>query len=209
MKLIFLRHGATDLNGLDAIRGWLDVRLNEDGQRQAAVAANGLSQVRLTRIYTSDLIRAIETANTVAIYHPGLTVEWTDGLRPINFGDLQGRPYAEVNKDVDALFEKWETDPSIKAPGGESFADFSGRFIPFMEKLESSCEEQDIVLLVSHTRVCSYAMARAMNAGKPLEADGLRTLHHAEVGLGNCAVLTAPLPLRLSQLNIIKQMGMF
>lgn len=206
MRLHMQRHGSTELNECDALRGWLNVPLTELGQKQAAIAADYYERVPLTRIFTSDLVRASDTAIEIAKRHPTVEVVWTPHLRPINFGDLQGIPYENVEKQLAPLFLAWQRDPSILAPGGESFEDFQNRLYEFMYELLGKYRgTEEEVLLVTHTRVCSYTAALCYSGARPLFGADIRFMDGLEVACGNCMVLQDFKPLRIVGLNNILQ----
>ena len=180
--LTILRHGSTDLNEGGALRGWLDVPLSPLGKEQAEIAGLALARETFDCVYTSDLQRAVDTAVAIGKWHKDLSIRWTPELRPINFGELQGRPYAEIKEKLDRLWFHWKQELSIRAPGGESFEDFQNRIYPFLQSLLTV--ERNI-LLVTHTRVCSYIMAVAMNDGKCLSGDALDLMKVLEVSCAN------------------------
>ena len=61
-RIFILRHGETEGNQKRVFRGLWDLPLNENGQIQAARTGNALKGIKFSRIYTSPLIRAKETA---------------------------------------------------------------------------------------------------------------------------------------------------
>lgn len=206
MRLHLLRHGSTDLNEKNALRGWLNVPLSELGYKQAAVAADYFERVPLTRIFTSDLDRASETAIEIAKRHPTVELGWTPKLRPLNFGDLQGIPYENVEAQLAPLFHAWQRDSSIPSPGGESFADFQDRLYGFLNTVCGTyAGTKEEILLVTHTRVCSYAAALCYSGARPLVGADLRFMDGLEVACGNCMVLEDFKPLRIVGLNNIQQ----
>ena len=66
MKLFLTRHGQTDWNIAGRYQGQSDTPLNETGLRQAAQIAKRLSKETIHAIYTSDLSRAANTAQSIA-----------------------------------------------------------------------------------------------------------------------------------------------
>lgn len=65
MKKIFLaRHGQTDANNTYTFQGHIDNHLNSNGLLQAQKLAGYFTDLNLPKIYTSDLIRTVETAKT-------------------------------------------------------------------------------------------------------------------------------------------------
>jgi probable phosphoglycerate mutase len=65
-RLVIWRHGQTDWNTANRFQGHSDIPLNEVGQYQAERAARLLAGMKPTAIMSSDLMRAQESANTLA-----------------------------------------------------------------------------------------------------------------------------------------------
>ncbi|KAL8143416.1 hypothetical protein V2J09_016448 [Rumex salicifolius] len=91
-EVIVVRHGETEWNSLGKMQGHLDVDLNEIGRQQAVSVADRLSrETNISAIYSSDLNRALETANIIASKIRGLQVIKDRDLRERHLGALQGR----------------------------------------------------------------------------------------------------------------------
>ena len=61
-----IRHGQTELNSRGVLQGRSDRPLNETGIAQARAAAERLRDIRFDRVYTSPLVRAVQTAQILA-----------------------------------------------------------------------------------------------------------------------------------------------
>ena len=118
---------------------------------QAAVTAEHLKDVEIDAIYSSDLIRARDTAEPHARLR-SLPVICREGLREIYVGEWDGRPAAELRRDFSEDFNKNRFFYTFKYPGGESFPDAAERFYREIIKI---CEENEgkTVLVVSHSAV--------------------------------------------------------
>lgn len=93
-----LRHGQTDWNVQARLQGSTDIPLNETGRRQARVAAELLGGLGITRIVTSPLSRALETARIVG--EPlGLEPDTDARLIERNFGLFEGLTIDEVRRE--------------------------------------------------------------------------------------------------------------
>ncbi|MDO5667551.1 MAG: histidine phosphatase family protein [Alcaligenaceae bacterium] len=104
--LLIIRHGETDWNALQRLQGWSDIILNETGKNQAEHLNNYLQQEYLqsvyqqyglkpTRIYASDLQRAIQTAHPLA-NDLSLEIQIEPDLRERNYGKLEGKNWREA-----------------------------------------------------------------------------------------------------------------
>jgi bisphosphoglycerate-dependent phosphoglycerate mutase len=86
-KMFLVRHGDTALNDADLIHGWVDAPLNEKGIQDAHKAADSLDGKNITRIVSSDLPRAKQTANIIS-KKLGIPVTFDPNLRTWDSGDF-------------------------------------------------------------------------------------------------------------------------
>ena len=96
----FARHGETDWNAARRIQGSRDIPLNAAGRAQAETLAETVAALApaLSRVYTSPLCRALETAQCVAD-RLGCPCTVLPGLREIDFGDWEGKTWAEAEAE--------------------------------------------------------------------------------------------------------------
>lgn len=145
-----VRHGETDWNVKGLLQGHLGADLNKNGQKQAKKLANKLKNIHFDAIFSSDLIRAKQTAEIIALERK-LAVEATKLLRERTFGPFEGKPYAslkEFDKTLDRLTD--EEKRTHKAhPDMESDEELVGRFITFLREVAIGYEGKNI-LVVTH-----------------------------------------------------------
>jgi probable phosphoglycerate mutase len=92
--LLLVRHGETDWNAAGRLQGQTDAPLNEHGRRQAATVAGRLAGDGVAAVYTSDLVRAKETAEIIgATLRLGVVVD--PDLRERDWGSWEGLTAAE------------------------------------------------------------------------------------------------------------------
>jgi len=153
MRIYFTRHGESQANLLREIsnRG-LRHGLTRTGREQAATLAHRLQGLPITRIYSSPVLRAIETSVILA-NRLDLDYEVVDALREYDCGVLEGRS-DEVGWQIwQELFDAWVVHQrwERRIEGGESFYDIRERFKPFIEGLIRQYGGTDEGLLcVSH-----------------------------------------------------------
>lgn len=152
-KVFLIRHGHTALNkggsnDVDRIRGWLDIPLNQEGIEDAEKAAKKLKGQLPKKIYSSDLIRAEQTADIInKNFHAPVILSET--LRPWNVGIYTGKPTAEVLPKLNDL-AKNGNDP---IEDGESFNHFKTRFLSELEKIINEAKsDRCTIFVVTHFR---------------------------------------------------------
>lgn len=152
MRFYFVRHGESKANVLGIIsnRG-LSYGLTELGRQQAHTLAESLVGVGVTRIYTSSLLRAVQTAEILAQVL-AVPYESADALREFDCGVLEGKSDAVSWQTNQAVFETWTRgeDWDIGIEQGESLEDIIGRFVPFIYGLTSDLPPESVVVLVGH-----------------------------------------------------------
>lgn len=119
-RILAVRHGETDWNVDSRLQGHLNIALNAKGVWQAQQVARALASETFDTIYASDLLRAWQTAQTIAeIAQCPLVPEM--GLRERGFGTFEGQTYAEVAERFPEDSEMWRIRvPDWAPPGGES-----------------------------------------------------------------------------------------
>ncbi|KAH9618816.1 hypothetical protein KSS87_007320 [Heliosperma pusillum] len=173
-EIIVVRHGETDWNAIGKMQGQLDVELNEVGRQQAVAVAERLSkEANISAIYSSDLKRALETAETIAAKCGGLEVIKDQDLRERHLGDLQGRLYhelARVTPKAHASFKSSRTDEEIPG-GGESRDQLYQRCTSCLKRIGETHRGQRVVV-VSHggaiRTLHNRAAAKGQSPGKIL-----------------------------------------
>ena len=153
MKIYFARHGESQANVLREVsnRG-LRHGLTRKGREQAVALAHKLRGLPITRIYSSPVLRAIESS-VILTDRLSLDYEVVEALREYDCGVLEGRSDEtgwQMWKDLFAdwvVHRRWER----RIEGGESFFDIRERFVPFIEDLVRRYRSSDDGLLcVSH-----------------------------------------------------------
>jgi broad specificity phosphatase PhoE len=93
--ILLVRHGETDWNAERRVQGHSDTPLNDTGREQARALAEELAAERIDAVYSSDLLRAHETARIVA-ESKGLGVTAIRDLRERHFGTWEGLTDVEI-----------------------------------------------------------------------------------------------------------------
>jgi len=121
-RIIFVRHGETLWNDMGKYQGHTDIPLSMVGFEQAYKVAKRLKSEEITTIYSSDLKRAKQTAEIIALEH-NLSVITKPEFREINFGVWEGKTFSEVKKQYPELLNIWLSEPeNLYIPQGETFS---------------------------------------------------------------------------------------
>jgi broad specificity phosphatase PhoE len=153
MKLFFARHGKSEANVLRVVSN-RDVRhdLTELGRTQATGLAEGLTNKRITNVYSSPIVRARETAEIVGA-RLRVPISLADGLREFDCGVLEGRGDEEAWEQHRNIQKRWYDlgEPTACIEGGESLIDVQERFWKSLDEVERRHGGRDEgVLLVTH-----------------------------------------------------------
>ena len=181
MKLILLRHGESQWNLENKFTGWTDVSLTKKGEEEAKQAGQRIIQEGITvnSVYTSLLIRAIETTNIVCneinFEHSRISYEWR--LNERHYGALQGLnksetatkygekqvkiwrrsydippPRIDKNDDRHPKNNKKFSNINNSLPNGESLKNVIERLDPFWKKYFSNIiKSNKNHLIVAHS----------------------------------------------------------
>ncbi|WP_407892565.1 histidine phosphatase family protein [Lacticaseibacillus sp. N501-2] len=90
IQLYLVRHSETQMNRNSQLQGITDMPLTPKGRQQAAKTAELLADVPFTAAYSSDRLRAVDTAKIILAKHPNITLHRRAGLREYYFGGLEG-----------------------------------------------------------------------------------------------------------------------
>jgi broad specificity phosphatase PhoE len=155
MTIYLLRHGESVGNRDRLFSGVFDHPLTELGRQQAREAGSRYPGHRFGKVFTSQLPRAIETAD-LFLAASGASVgsrEACAELKERNFGEYEAHPQPPAHLLVPGEIT-WRicSDIEFIPPGGESMRQTHERAIAFLEKLRARHEPED-VLIVAHGNV--------------------------------------------------------
>lgn len=151
LSLFLLRHGETEFSHQDRFCGRIDAPLTSDGQAMAARFADAYGALDWRAIVTSTRIRAIDSAAPLAL-GAGVDVSTDPRLDEMYFGIWQGLSKSEAAARDAEYFARWQRDPSIGPPMGESPRAVAGRARVAIEELCARHPDGNL-LVVSHKAV--------------------------------------------------------
>jgi ribonuclease H / adenosylcobalamin/alpha-ribazole phosphatase len=158
-----LRHGQTEHTPERRYSGRNDLPLSLTGRAEAEAAAVRIAQLGADVVVSSPIRRTRETAQTVAA-ELGVAVELDDDLVELDFGDLEGLTLDEALAKHPLAVRRFMSDPTVRAPGGESIADVSARVARARRRILDRHAGRT-VLVVSHVTPIKLLLAAGLDAG--------------------------------------------
>ena len=161
---LLARHGETDDN-IEPIRiqGFRDTPLNDRGRRQAAELAERVENEGIVSLWSSDLVRASETAEIIG-GHLGLKPRLDARLREGNRGDWEGRLWTEIKQELPDEYAAWrQAGPDFRFPGGESLQEQSDRVLAALEDVRRA--KRLPALVVTHGGAMRVVLCRDHRRG--------------------------------------------
>ncbi len=153
-ELIIVRHGQTQMNVEGIFFGKLNPGLNEMGRVQCKKAEDILKKHGYDAVYSSDLLRAAETAELVNYLK--LPIKFDKRLQEIDFGIFEGLSYKEIKEKYPEECEKskneWKTFDFVT---GESLERLQSRAVEFVESLDKTKNN----LVVTHWGVINCILS--------------------------------------------------
>lgn len=180
-RLIIWRHGQTDWNLEHRWQGQADVPLNAVGRAQARAAAPALAAYQLTHLVSSDLARAMETADILARL-TGLPVARDSRLREIDVGTWSGRTKDQIGVEfTQALIAEEAGEDIVRGGTGESVRQVAVRTAAALGEIAAGVPDGSVVGVVMHGLAARVGAFELMGLA-PDQAKAFR-------GLENCAWL--------------------
>ncbi len=178
-ELLFIRHGETDWNRQLRFQGQIDVPLNATGHAAGRAAGARLAGERWDALFTSDLLRARETAAPLAEAWR-LQPQALAGFREQSFGVLEGLDVPTIQALHPELWRQWlEHRGDFALPGGESLRQFHQRVMAAVQALAAAAAGRRAGRRHPRRRA-GHAVAQRQR-GLPLA--GLRTCDIPNTGL--------------------------
>jgi probable phosphoglycerate mutase len=154
MLIFMMRHGMPEFpDDRDYVYGQTDYPLSDVGVEQAKRVGRALEGIGMQRIVSSDLIRAVRTAEIVSEAQSGENreVEKDPGLREIHMGCWEGLPVDDVEIRFRDEFLMRGNDIANTAPlGGESFVRLQERSVKAFDRIIDDSRGLERILLVAH-----------------------------------------------------------
>jgi len=154
MRIYLVRHGETEWNRARRFQGRSNLPLNQEGRKQVKALALALKNKPLTAIYTSPLIRTLETARLIKVFHPSIPIFEEKGLIEMDLGEFDGMKAQDWAEQYPDFRKAWNENPaSVKMPGGESLKEVQVRAKDTLERITRIYPPDTTILISSHNFV--------------------------------------------------------
>jgi probable phosphoglycerate mutase len=163
-RIYLIRHARTVWNDERRIQGWADIEPYEEAKRIFLDKVRAIKD-KPSAIFTSDLKRAITSAQLIREIYPEtpIFIDWR--LRERNMGDLEGLFYVDIRDKYPELWGSVE----VRAPGGESVFDMAERLKMSIEDILWFSQKNDykVIFVVSHQ--LAIEVTRRLLLGEPID----------------------------------------
>jgi broad specificity phosphatase PhoE len=180
--IYLVRHGESESNRQGIISGHSDYELTEQGKEQVRQTKQELGHIHFDEVYSSDLMRAIQTAEILY----GKPVEESNKmhvLRERDFGSLDGKPqdvYNEYSLQKQRMTKK-ERWTSKHVPDMESDEELAKRFLPAVEKIARDNAGKTILIAAHGSAIRTAIMQITGYTYKQLPAGSFANAAYAEL----------------------------
>ena len=161
--IYLVRHGQTNWNILGKTQGHGNSNLTEKGINQAKDLAESMIKYPIDYIYSSDLGRAVETAEIIANKFDKEVIT-TPALREMGFGEWEGLLIKEIQENYADIYKTWRNQPHLaEIPGGETLQIIKERTDKFLQELNEKYDGKHIVL-VTHSVTARVILLSVLNS---------------------------------------------
>lgn len=162
--ILLVRHATTAATG-KRLGGWTDAPLDDGGIAQAQTTADRLAGLDIAAIYTSPIVRTMNTAKIISTA-TGVKIQKRKGLGEVDYGDWTDKTLASLRKRK--LWSVIQSTPSrVTFPNGESIRGAQARVVEQLEQLAAAHDDKDTIVAVSHADIIKAALAHFL--GTPLD----------------------------------------
>ncbi|AZA14106.1 histidine phosphatase family protein [Corynebacterium choanae] len=162
-RLLLIRHGETEHNRTGRLQGQLDVPLSAAGRQQADRLAAGLVDERITRIYSSDLSRAFDTAASIGAVL-GVDVRVERRFRETDLGQWQDKSREFLDEHFPGQRARWRRDVHWAPPGAETHLEVGARGRAAIDEIMAEYDHWDgnTVVVVGHGGLITATVANLL-----------------------------------------------
>ncbi|MBN2522426.1 MAG: histidine phosphatase family protein [Bacteroidales bacterium] len=178
--ITLIRHGETEWNVAMRLQGVKDSNLTSKGLKQAELVAGKLCKRKFDIIISSDLGRAIKTAEIIAS-KTRLNIIRDQTLRERNFGIMEGLTREEISeKYPDVISGYMKRKVSYAIENGESLTEFYDRVTQGLNRI-ISIHKGEKILIITHGGVLDCMIRMVFNY--PLSGIRNFTINNASINV--------------------------
>ena len=146
-EIILIRHGETEWNSQLRMQGHSNSPLSAVGRRQIQALGKWMENVSFDHIYSSDSLRARETAEAITQYS-GDTLQFDQRIREKNLGVFEGLTSIEAREQHPEIYRFFKTGgANYVIDEGESTQQVLDRALEFIEEIRLRHLEQRVVMV--------------------------------------------------------------
>ncbi|HWQ89630.1 MAG TPA: histidine phosphatase family protein [Desulfitobacteriaceae bacterium] len=161
-RIILTRHGETQWNIERRVQGRLDSPLTEKGLAQARNLALRLRSEKINYLYSSDLPRALATAEEIRRELQLETIIPAPRIREFSFGDWEGKLWDELRTTYQDIFKIWDSTPHlVQVPNGDNMHSVTERVWGFLQELIDK-HQGETICLVTHGLTLKLLVTKAL-----------------------------------------------
>ena len=156
-NIYLIRHAEAEGNIYRRLHGHFDSLLTHNGYRQVEALKARFADVPVDAVYSSDLFRTRETAKAITV-PKGLPLRTDPRFREIFAGEWENRCFGELMHFEPEEMDRFNHRPEEwKAPGAETYAAFTGRFLAALREAAEEHAGRTIAIF-SHGCVISAGL---------------------------------------------------
>lgn len=172
--IYIIRHGKTELNKANVLQGRSNYPLNDEGIKQAQNAADMLKDIQFDYVFSSPLIRAVQTAEIVV---PNKRITLYDHLIEMDYGRHEGTDLKNIPEEIRVFFSDFVHNPAPESM--EQLSEVLKRTGEFLDDIKSISGN---ILISTH----AIAMKGILENLTPDSQGGYWSKY-----IGNCALYVA------------------
>lgn len=163
-SLYLVRHGETSATEKGRICGESNIPLNDEGFAQANVLGSWFSDMEISSVFSSPLLRSVQTADAIAKAIKMPTYFKHSGLSEKKEGEWEGKTYWQLRDEDSQAWEKWSNDPiDFAPPGGESVRNFISRVDRALIDIISNYETGNRIVITTHAGIIRGIIMNCLN----------------------------------------------
>ena len=149
-RLVLWRHGRTEWNAVGRAQGHANVSLDEVGRAEAVRAAPFLASYEPTFVWSSDLARARETAETLTGLLPSVDLVLDPRLRECDVGMRQGLTFPEFEAKYPEAFASFMSGVEAGVAGAETTEQVCARMVAVLSDAATAVAVGETGVIVGH-----------------------------------------------------------